>query len=98
MTAAIGESPLEAALRALAPPGVLIGHRRIAAGDEHALRPAEMSAFAGSVTSVRRASGAAKPNVTSAPSAHKSKNFARAGIATGANHTASATRIGAWMT
>ena len=60
MTAAIGESPLEAAIRALAPPGVLIGHRRIAAGDEHALRPAEMSAFAGSVTSVRRASGAAR--------------------------------------
>jgi 4'-phosphopantetheinyl transferase EntD len=60
MTAAIGESPLEAAIRALAPAGVLIGCRRIAAGDEHALRPAEMPAFAGTVTSVRRASGAAR--------------------------------------
>jgi 4'-phosphopantetheinyl transferase EntD len=60
MTAAIGELPLEAAIRALAPAGVLIGCRRIAAGDEHALRPAEMSAFAGSVPSVRRASGAAR--------------------------------------
>src|ERR1700693_943053 len=60
MTAAIGEAPLAGAIRALAPAGVLIGCRRIAAGDEHALRPAEMPAFAGSVASVRRASGAAR--------------------------------------
>lgn len=60
MTAAIGKSPLEVAIRALAPAGVLIGCRRIAAGDELALRPTEMSAFAGSIASVRRASGAAR--------------------------------------
>jgi 4'-phosphopantetheinyl transferase EntD len=60
MTVASGDSLLEAAIRPLAPAGVLIGCRRIAAGDEHALSPAEISAFAGSVTSVRRASGAAR--------------------------------------
>ena len=60
MTAAIGESPLEGAIRALAPAGVLIGCRRIAAGDEHALRPDEVAGFAGSVAAVRRASGAAR--------------------------------------
>jgi len=59
MAAAIGELPLEA-IRALAPVGVLIGCRRIAVGDEHALRPSERSAFAGSVMAVQRASGAAR--------------------------------------
>jgi 4'-phosphopantetheinyl transferase EntD len=60
MTVATGELLLETALRVLAPAGVLIGCRRITAGDEHALHPEERSAFAGSVTSVRRASGAAR--------------------------------------
>ena len=60
MTAAFGEPPFEAAIQALAPAGVLIGCRRIAVGDERALRPVELTAFAGSVPSVRRASGAAR--------------------------------------
>jgi 4'-phosphopantetheinyl transferase EntD len=51
---------LQAAIAALAPPGVLIGHRLIAPGDEAALLPPERSAFAASVVKVQRASGAAR--------------------------------------
>ena len=41
-------------------PGILVDHRLIADGDELALLPAEVAAFAGSVLKVRRASGAAR--------------------------------------
>lgn len=50
----------EAAIQELSLPGVLIGHRSISAGDEDALLPVEVPAFAASVMSVRRASGAAR--------------------------------------
>jgi 4'-phosphopantetheinyl transferase EntD len=52
--------PLQAALETLCCPGVLIGHRIISVGDEHALTPEEVPAFAASVLKVRRASGAAR--------------------------------------
>lgn len=51
---------LQVAIAALAPPGVLIGHRLIAMGDEAALLPPERRAFAASVVKVQRASGAAR--------------------------------------
>jgi len=51
---------LERALDALAVPGVLLGHRLIASGDELALLPDEIGAFATSVDKVKRASGAAR--------------------------------------
>ncbi len=51
---------LQAAIAALAPPGVLIGYRLIAPGDEAALLPPERPAFAASVVKVQRASGAAR--------------------------------------
>jgi 4'-phosphopantetheinyl transferase EntD len=51
---------LQAALDALSVPGVLIGHRLIAPGDEHALLLEEAPAFASSVVKVRQASGAAR--------------------------------------
>jgi 4'-phosphopantetheinyl transferase EntD len=44
----------------LAPPGILLNHRLISPGDEVALLPAELGAFANSVVKVRRASGAAR--------------------------------------
>ena len=44
----------------MAVPGILVDHRLIADGDELALLPDEMPAFAGSVIKVRRASGAAR--------------------------------------
>ena len=44
----------------MAVPGILVDHRLIADGDELALLPEEMAAFAGSVLKVRRASGAAR--------------------------------------
>ena len=50
----------QSALEALSPPGVLIGHRLISPGDEHALLPEETTAFSGSVAKVRRASAAAR--------------------------------------
>ena len=53
-------SPLQRAIDAIAVPGILVGHRLIAEGDELALLPEEMAAFAGSVIKVRRASGAAR--------------------------------------
>ena len=51
---------LQAAIDELALPGILIGHRIIALGDEHALTPEEAIAFTKSVPAVRRASGAAR--------------------------------------
>jgi 4'-phosphopantetheinyl transferase EntD len=53
-------SPLARAIEAMSVPGILVDHRLIAEGDELALLPAEMVAFAGSVLKVRRASGAAR--------------------------------------
>jgi 4'-phosphopantetheinyl transferase EntD len=50
----------QSAIDALSPPGILIGHRLISHGDEHALLPEEAPAFASSVAKVRRASGAAR--------------------------------------
>jgi 4'-phosphopantetheinyl transferase EntD len=58
MTATI--SPLQDAIAAIAVPGILVDHRLIGDGDELALLPEEMAAFAGSVLKVRRASGAAR--------------------------------------
>jgi 4'-phosphopantetheinyl transferase EntD len=52
--------PLQRAIDAMAVPGILVDHRLIADGDELALLPDEMAAFAGSVIKVRRASGAAR--------------------------------------
>src|ERR1051326_7940075 len=51
---------LQAAAEALAVPGIAIAHRLISPGDENALMPEERGAFARSVVSVRRASGAAR--------------------------------------
>ena len=51
---------LQSAIDAIAVPGVMIGHRLISPGDEHALLPEEAPAFAASVVKVRRASGAAR--------------------------------------
>ena len=56
-----GPNPaLHDAIAALAPPGVLAGHRMISPGDESKLLPQERAAFAGSVVKVQRASGAAR--------------------------------------
>ena len=54
------DSSLASAIDALSVPGVMIGHRLISPGDEHALMPQEAHAFASSVVEVRRASGAAR--------------------------------------
>jgi 4'-phosphopantetheinyl transferase EntD len=54
------DQELELSLRTLAPPGIMIGHRLIAVGDEHALLPEEAHAFKRSAVRVRRASGAAR--------------------------------------
>ena len=54
------DSSLQSAIDALALPGIMIGHRLISLGDEHALMPEEAQAFASSVVEVRRASGAAR--------------------------------------
>ena len=51
---------LQPALDALAPPGLLIAHRLIAAGDEHALLDVETASIASPAVAVRRASGAAR--------------------------------------
>jgi 4'-phosphopantetheinyl transferase EntD len=50
----------QSAIDALSFPGIMIGHRLISPGDEHALLPEEAPAFASSVVKVRRASGAAR--------------------------------------
>jgi 4'-phosphopantetheinyl transferase EntD len=54
------DQELGQALRMLAPPGIIIDHRLISVGDEHALLPEEASAFERSAVRVRRASGAAR--------------------------------------
>ena len=54
------DGALEAATEALAVPGIAIAHRLISPGDENALMPEEAGAFARSVVSVRRASGAVR--------------------------------------
>jgi 4'-phosphopantetheinyl transferase EntD len=59
MVAAL-EHSLATAIDALSLPGIMIGHRIISPGDEHALMPKEAAAFATSVVAVRRASGAAR--------------------------------------
>jgi 4'-phosphopantetheinyl transferase EntD len=51
---------LQSAIDALSFPGVMVGHRLISPGDENALLPEEIPAFASSVPKVRRASGAAR--------------------------------------
>src|SRR5678815_3044800 len=53
-------SPLQRAIDAVAVPGIGVGYRLIADGDELALLREELDAFAGSVIKVRRASGAAR--------------------------------------
>lgn len=47
-------------IEAIAPPGVLVGCRRIEMGDEHALLPEEAAIFARNAAKSRRASGAAR--------------------------------------
>jgi 4'-phosphopantetheinyl transferase EntD len=54
------DQELGQSLRTLAPPGIMIDHRLISVGDEHALLPEEASAFERSAVRVRRASGAAR--------------------------------------
>lgn len=54
------ETSIQATIGAISPPGVLIGHRVISAGDEKALLADEAPAFASSVVAVQRASGAAR--------------------------------------
>src|SRR6185436_14164469 len=51
---------LQQAIDALAPPGLLIGHRVISPGDEFALLDAEATAMASMAIDRRRASGAAR--------------------------------------
>jgi 4'-phosphopantetheinyl transferase EntD len=51
---------LATALARLVPPGVLIDHRLIAAGDENAFLPTEAASFERSAVAVRRRSGAAR--------------------------------------
>lgn len=51
---------LASAIDAITVPGIRIGHRFIAEGDERLLLPEEIGAFAASVVKVRRASGAAR--------------------------------------
>ena len=54
------DSSLQRAIDAMAVPGILVGHRVIASGDESGLSHEELAAFAKSVVKVRRASGAAR--------------------------------------
>ena len=51
---------LQRDLNALAPPGLLIGHRLISPGDEDALLPEEAASMASAAVARRRASGAAR--------------------------------------
>src|SRR5262249_41046059 len=57
---AAADRSLQSAIDDLRFPGINIGHRVISVGDEDALLPEEVSAFAASVLKVRRASGAAR--------------------------------------
>jgi 4'-phosphopantetheinyl transferase EntD len=54
------EASFQTAIGAISVPGVMIGHRVISPGDERALLADEAPAFASSVVTVRRASGAAR--------------------------------------
>jgi len=54
------DKELGLSLRTLAPAGIMIGHRLITVGDEHAILPEEATAFERSTIRVRRASGAAR--------------------------------------
>lgn len=54
------DASLKAAIERMELPRVLIGHRHILPGDEHALTLQEAAAFETSVIAVRRASGAAR--------------------------------------
>lgn len=56
----MSDRDLGKALRTLAPPGILVDHRLISPGDEHALLTEEAGAFRRSAVEVRRASGAAR--------------------------------------
>jgi 4'-phosphopantetheinyl transferase EntD len=57
----LASSPqLQRAFQTLSVPGILIEHRIISDGDEKALLPEELDAFAGSVIKVLRASGSAR--------------------------------------
>jgi len=58
--AGAGDPSLQQAIDALAPPGLLIGHRVISPGDELALLDAEAAAMAAAAVDRRRASGAAR--------------------------------------
>jgi 4'-phosphopantetheinyl transferase EntD len=51
---------LQKAIDALSLQGIIIGHRAISPGDEHALMPEEAAAFATSMVVVRPASGSAR--------------------------------------
>ena len=51
---------LQREINALASPGLLIGHRLISPGDEHALLDEEAGSIASTVVAARRASGAAR--------------------------------------
>lgn len=59
MTLAMSPS-LQQSLDAMTVPGILVSHRMIMVGDEQALLPEEVGAFANSVSKVRRASAAAR--------------------------------------
>ena len=54
------DEELQRAIDSITPPHIAVAHRIIAQGDETALLPEELAAFASSVTKVRRASGAAR--------------------------------------
>lgn len=54
------DADIATALARLVPAGVLVGHRRIALGDEHALLQAEATPFTTCALKVRRQSGAAR--------------------------------------
>jgi 4'-phosphopantetheinyl transferase EntD len=56
----ITDPALQSAIDALSVTGVMIGHRLISPGDEHALAPDEIRGIASSVVGRRRASGAAR--------------------------------------
>lgn len=61
MTADIAVDPsFQREMKALGAPGLLLGHRLISPGDEHALLDEEAASIASPVIAVRRASGAAR--------------------------------------
>ena len=56
----VSDPVLAASLATLPPPGIIVDHRLITIGDEHALLSEEAGAFRRSAVQVRRASGAAR--------------------------------------